>query len=322
MITTFNTMLPSALPRIRSRSRIIAALALLLASALAGCSFVKLGYGQASPLLYRWLDRYVDFDEAQALRVRAALDEAMAWHRRSQLPDYVELLVRAEAEVTADITPERMCGWAADVRTRTATVLQYLAPSIAEVAQTLTPAQLLHLEKRYAASNREWRDEHLQRNPQRRLEAAVKRELERAETLYGELDEAQREQVARAVAASPYDAEFAYQERLLRQQDVLTLARRLREPGTGRDDAVVQVRAYLERFDRSPRESYRAYTERLVAYNCGFASALHNAASAAQRSAAMKKLKGYESDLRALSAEGGGQAGQSQEPRLSAAFRP
>jgi hypothetical protein len=304
MITTLNPMLPSALPRARARPSIIAALWLALLFVLPGCSsLLKFGYSQASLLGYRWLDSYVDFDEAQAARVRAALDDAMTWHRRSELPGYVELLVRAEGEATGDTTPEQMCAWGRELRSRIDPVLQYLAPTIAEVALTLTPTQIAHIEKRYAESNDEWRDEHWQSDPRKRQRAAVKREIERAEFLYGRLDEAQRELVARAVAASPYDAELAFGERQKRQQDMLALARRLREGGIGRDDAVTQVRVYLQRLDHSPREGYRAYAERLAAHNCRFASELHNATSAAQRQAAVQQLKGYESDLRALIAE-------------------
>jgi hypothetical protein len=102
------------------------------------------------------------------------------------------------------------------------------------------------------------------------------------------------------VTTSPYDAEVAYAERKERQQDVLSLARRLREPSVGRDDALAQVRAYLGGIDRSPRESYRRYSERVTAHRCALASELHNSASAAQRSEAAKKLAGYRADAREL----------------------
>jgi hypothetical protein len=102
------------------------------------------------------------------------------------------------------------------------------------------------------------------------------------------------------VTTSPYDAEVAYAERKERQQDVLSLARRLREASSGRDDAIAQVRAYLSGIDRSPRESYRRYSERVTAHRCALASELHNSASAAQRSEAAKKLAGYRADARDL----------------------
>jgi hypothetical protein len=300
MTTTFNTMPPSALRRPFVRRSIIGAVAMALVLATAGCSLVKLGYGQASGLAYRWLDRYVDFDNDQSLQVRAALDDAHAWHRRTQLPDYVQLLARAEAEVGADATPERMCAWAGELRSRIEPVLQHLAPTIADVARTLSPAQVANIEKRFAEINEEYRDDHLQRNPQRRHKAEVKREVERAEMLYGRLDAAQRDLVVHSVTTSPYDAETAYAERKERQQDVLSLVRRVRDANSGRDDAIVQVRAYLNGIDRSPRESYRRYSERVTAHRCALASELHNSASAAQRREAAKKLAGYRADAREL----------------------
>ena len=300
MTTTFKTMPPSALRRPIVRRSIIGVLATALVLATAGCSLVKLGYGQASGLTYRWLDRYVDFDNEQSLKVRQGLDEALAWHRRTQLPDYVQLLARAEVEIAADTTPERMCAWAGELRGRIEPVLQQLAPTIADVARTLSPAQLANIEKRFAETNEEYRDDHLQRNRERRHKAEVKREVERAEMLYGRLDAAQRDLVAYSVTTSPYDAEVAYAERRERQQDVLSLVRRLREANGSRDDAVADVRAYLGGIDRSPRESYRRYAERVSAHRCALASQLHNSASAAQRSEAAKKLAGYRADARDL----------------------
>jgi hypothetical protein len=300
MTTTFKTMPPSALHRPVVRRSIIGVLATALVLATTGCSLIKLGYGQASGLAYRWLDRYVDFDNEQSLKVRRALDDALAWHRRTQLPDYVQLLARAETEVGADTTPERMCAWAGELRSRIEPVLQQLAPTIADVARTLSPAQLANIEKRFAETNEEYRDDHLQRNPERRRKAEVRREVERAEMLYGRLDAAQRDLVAYSVTTSPYDAEVAYAERRERQQDVLSLVRRLREANGGADDAVAQVRAYLGGIDRSPRESYRRYAERVAAHRCALASELHNSASVAQRSEAAKKLAGYRADAREL----------------------
>ena len=307
MTTTFKTMPTFALPRRSRRSPIIAALVGALAAVvLAGCSMLQLGYGQLDAILFRWLDRYVEFDDAQSLRARTALDEALAWHRRTQLPDYVGLLQRAETEVLADATPEQMCAWASEIRSRLDPILQQLAPAITDVALTLTPAQLASIEKRFAATNDEFRDEYLQKSPQRRQRATVKREIERAEMLYGRLDEAQRTLVVESVKSSPYSAEVVDAERRSRQRDTLAIVRRLSETRPARDDALVQVRAYLRTMDHSPRAAYRAYVERVVGHNCALASALHNSASAAQRREAAKRLAGYRDDLRALMGDGAG----------------
>jgi len=63
------------------------------------------------------------------------------------------------------------------------------------------------------------------------------------------------------------------------------------------------VRALFRSIDRSPNEAFRHHAERVLSYECAFASALHNSTSTAQRRAAAQKLKGYEGDLRALIAE-------------------
>ena len=279
-------------------------LAATLVLALAGCSLVKLGYGQASPLAFRWIDGYVDLDDAQSLIVRGALDATVTWHRRTQLPDYVQLLGRAESEVLADTTPERMCAWAGEIRSRVDPILQFLAPAITDVALTLAPAQFAHIEKRFAQTNEEFRDEHLQRNPQRRQRAATERAVDRAEMLYGKLDDAQRALVADYVRTSPYEAERVDAERTLRQQEALAFLRRLRAANPGREEALLQVRAYLRVVDHSPRETYRVYAERVIAHNCALASALQNGASAEQRRNAARKLAGWRDDLRALSGDG------------------
>ena len=72
----------------------------------------------------------------------------------------------------ADATPERMCAWAGELRSR-------IEPRAAACSRrrsprsrrTLSPAQVASIEKRFAETNEEYRDDHLQRNPQRRQKA-------------------------------------------------------------------------------------------------------------------------------------------------------
>ena len=61
--------------RCAKQARIIGAL--LLASALAACSSVRLAYNNLPTLSYWWLDGYVDFDGAQTPRVREDLGQLL-----------------------------------------------------------------------------------------------------------------------------------------------------------------------------------------------------------------------------------------------------
>jgi uncharacterized protein DUF6279 len=307
MITTLNAMPPPVVPR-RSLARwpIIAALLLLLTS-LSGCGMaLKLGYGQGSALAFRWLDGYADFDDAQSLRVRAALDDWFAWNRRTQLPDYADAFSRVREELLSNTTPERVCAWSDEIRRRVDAGIDHARPALIEVAATLTPQQLDHVEKRFSERNADYRDDFMQRDPVERREAAVEREVALAEKLYGSLDDAQRKLLARRAAESPFDAELSYAERLRRQQDALALLRRLAAAAPGRLAADAEIAAYIDRYDRSPNLEYRRYAQRLRDYGCASAATLHNGTSAEQRRAAVKTLQGYERELRELAAAAAG----------------
>ncbi len=269
---------------------------------MAGCSALRIGYATAPDLAYWWLDGYVDFDNAQTPRAREALAQWFAWHRRTQLPDYAALLAKAQAEVLADTTAARVCEWQADVTRRAHTAFERAAPAAAELMLTFTPQQISHIEHRYTKANEEYRDEYLQADAAKRVAANVKRTIERAETLYGTLDDAQRARMAAALARSPFDADGWLTERRQRQQAALQMLTRLTREGASRDQAQAALRAYVERLERSPREPYRRYAERLAEFNCAFAATLHNSTSPAQRRHAAQKLAGWEGDLRAIAA--------------------
>ena len=278
-------------------------IAALLALALGGCSALRFGYNQAPDLVYWWLDGYADFDEAQTQRTREGIRRWFDWHRRTQLPEYAQLLARAQAEALADGTPEQACRWWDLLRERADRALAEALPAAADVIPRLTPAQIQHVERRQAKSNDEFRREYLDGNAAQRLAKSVERTLDRVEFFYGRLDAAQRERLAKQVAASPFDAELWFAERRARQQEAVALLRRVAAEKPGREATLAMLRAYVERLGRSPREPYRRYLQGLTAYNCGFAAALHNDTTGAQRQALAERLKGWENDLRALASD-------------------
>ena len=281
-----------------------AALAGLALVGLTGCSALRIGYSQAPDLIYWWMDRYVDFEGDQTPKVREALAQWFAWHRRTQLPEYADLLVRAQKEVLVDTTPARVCEWQREAVKRARTAYERAEPAAAEIVLTITTEQIAHLEKRYAKNNEEFRDEYLQADPAQRAKKNLDRTLERAEMLYGRLDDAQRNRIGEQLARSPFDPEAWLAERQQRQQDALRLLRSMGADGAmSREQAASALRGYADRIERSPREAYRRYSERLVEFNCTVAANLHNGTTPAQRRAAVKKLASWEGDLRAIVAQ-------------------
>lgn len=268
-----------------------------------GCSALRLVYTQAGELSYWWLDGYVDFDEAQTPMAREAIDQWFAWHRRSQLPDYAELLQRAAADAAQDVTPAQACTWFERLRTRADTAVEKALPEAATLAAAFKPEQLRALQRKQAKNNADFRDDFLQPDPQRRLAKSVERAVDRSEQLYGSLDDAQRKRIAQRVAASPFDPERWNEERLRRQRELMQLMTRAQQkPPPARDAIAADLRLYWKHTLRSVDEGYARYQQALETFNCEFFADIHNRTTPEQRQEAQKRLRGWSDDLRRLSA--------------------
>jgi hypothetical protein len=300
MITMFNAMRMSTAKR-----RIIGAV-LACAALLSGCSAVKVGYNNAPTLAWWWLDGYMDFNPEQTASVKQAIAQWFVWHRTTQLPDYADLLAAAQVQVLQPASAAQVCRWNDELRLRIAAAVAHGVPLAAQWLPRLGAAQLAHLDKRYRKSNAEFKDEFLQARLQERQKASVERTIDRAEMLYGRLDDRQRELIAAGVAASPFDPEAWFAERQALQAEVLQTLGRLTAGGSARADPesnLAGLQALAQRLLRAPPGPYRDYQQRLNAYNCDFAAQVHNSTSMAQRQAARDKLKDWEGDLRALAAQ-------------------
>ena len=276
---------------------------LLLASLLSGCGAVRFAYGQGPDLAYWWLDGYADFNDEQTPRAREALSEWFRWHRATQLPDYVQFLTRLQGHATEPVTAPQVCGLYAQAWGRLDPMIDRALPAAVETVQSLTLAQIAHIERKYAKVNADFRSDYLQPDPAERLQESVERAVSRAEMLYGSLDDKQLAHLQRAIADSPFDPQLWLQERMLRQQDVVKTLRRLVTERAPADQTLAALRVLVVHAQRSPREVYTKYQARLHEYNCKLAAELHNGTSREQRLAAVKKLKSWEEDARALAAD-------------------
>lgn len=281
-----------------SKTSIIRLLLVLCVTALAGCSSIRLAYGNAPQLLWWWIDGYVDFSSAQSPSVRQALDRLHEWHRGTQLPELLALLDSAQTQVTEPTTPEKACRWQGQVREALEPTLERALQLAAEQLPGLGEAQFRHMEQRYAKGNAEMRRDFLQPDAEDRAEASVKRTLERVERIYGRLGDAQKRVVREGVAASPFDPELWLAERQRRQRDVMQTLRRLSAEKADSSTRLAALRTLVQGLERSPDPAYRAYQQRLTDYNCGFAAQVHNSTTPAQRQRARETFKGWEEDLR------------------------
>jgi hypothetical protein len=304
---------------LRSVSRLRWIIGVALAVLLAGCSVLRIGYGQAPTFVYWWIDGYVDLNEAQSPRLREAIDQWFDWHRRTELPVYLTLLARAQREVMEPATAQGMCAWRDEGQRRLDAALERAAPGLGTLMLSLGPEQLAKIERKLAKNGAELRKDYAQADRSERAKASLERTAERFEKLYGRLDEAQRARLAQLLAASPFDAERWLAERERRNRDLMqtlagiTAASRGQQPGVAQGQAQAAVQLLGQRLVRSVRPDYRAYQEHLTQDTCALAATMHNLTTPAQRQHAHDKLKGWEDDLRLLaSAAAPGNGGASR----------
>ena len=274
---------------------------------LGGCSTstLRLAYGQADTLLYWRLDSYLDFSSEQAPRVRESLARFMDWHRRTQLPRYAQELRRLQPLLAQpDIPAELLCRELEQLRAVVEAPL--LDPgnwALLWLASELDEEQLLHLERKQRVADEKWKAEWLDGTPERRREQRWRKAVERAEMLYGRLDEPQRRALREGLdQALSFDAQRSYQARRQRQQDLLQLLRRQRLQPLPPEQAARAMQQFLEQALRgAPSDAaQQRYLQAVQREGCASFARLHRATTVAQREQAQRTLGSWAADFSQL----------------------
>lgn len=272
----------------------------IVAATLTACTATRLAYNQAHNATYWWLDSHVDFNNGQSTPVRSDINAFFQWHRTNELPVYAGLLQRWQTLAVQDLTGAQVCAEFDVIRQRIDRAADASMQPMARLALQLDAAQLEHLKSRQAKSNVEFEDDFLQASADARIEKRFDRALGRGEMLYGSLNAAQKELVRNNIKASPFDPQRTQAERLRRQADLLQT---VKQAQAAPDSAAERVRGHIARISQSPTPGYKAYADELVRQGCAQFAQLHNTTTPEQRANAVRVLKGYEDDLRVLSAQ-------------------
>ena len=271
-------------------------------AALQGCSLMKLAYNQAPELAYWYLDSHLDLTSEQSVQVKSKLHQLQAWHRQTQLPAYVLTLQQLQQQLVADTSAAQACTVVADAHVKLGAIARQAEPLAASLVGTLDANQIKHLAQKFAKDNAKEEAERLGGNPRASMEKRLQQAIERAERLYGALNDAQQAAVARHLEQSRFDARLMEAEKQRRQRDALATLQPLISSQASTEQALTALRGLMERTLSSPDMAYRAYLDQLGQENCQTFAELHNSTSAAQRSKAVQTLKGYVQDLQTLNA--------------------
>ena len=274
------------------------ALLLFVLAGLSACSAVRLSYNNAPELTYWWLDGFVDFDKAQAQRVRADLAALARWHRKEELPLVADLLRTAQTlAAQPQVSGEQICNLYERSTARMEALVQRALPGAAAVATTLQPGQLKSMAAAYDKKNAKWRDEWLSADSDGVAKRTIKIR-ERLEDFYGPLSAVQVRQLQVRMDRAAQDEPLHYREIVRRQQLMLQTLTQLRhaDAGTAQSALTTVAQGYLY----SPDATYRASREASLTQTCEAMAELHRSTTPTQRTAMVAALQGYARDVQSL----------------------
>ena len=289
--------------------RFIRQLTLVLVSGLflQGCSAVRLGYGNADSLVRWWLDQYVGMSSEQDVLARERLTRVHAWHRKTQLPDYVSFLGRAQKLVAGQPTTADALMLGEGMIRLGLTAAEHTTPDIADFLATITPEQIERMAARLADKNTEYAKEaQLADGETGQRKARYKRLLERAEYWFGDFSGEQKTALRQILDGQITGSQFWYEERLRRQRDWLALVRQVQRERISREQVIKALRDYAAGFDLPPEPARQARALALRRASAELAVAIHAMTTSAQRTHARHKLDDLMRDFTDLSQDAGG----------------
>ncbi|MEP7157184.1 MAG: DUF6279 family lipoprotein [Betaproteobacteria bacterium] len=266
-----------------------------MVSGLAACSLATMAYNNAGSLIGFALNDYVELNEQQEAIVKERVNQLIAWHRKSELPQLLRLLNEArERGVTspavADVRDFYTRGQAHFERT-----VEQVLPDMAELLRQLEPSQIARLEKKFAKENLKVMED--MAKPQAlRQSKRLERTRERYEDLFGSLS---AEQAAYLQAHQPVTGPL----------DAMRLADRKRwqreftdaiKSNADTSQLLAELRILILTPEKRRDPAYQAELSRQQEEMLATTTWMLASATPAQKAKLQKKISGYAEDVTRL----------------------
>jgi hypothetical protein len=129
---------------------------LVLTALLAGCNLVELGYHQLDWVMRQRVERFVFLEEEQRRRLEQDIDALLAWHCRTQLPKYVDVLDDLRRDFGAGaVTPARVRAYSDRLEGYWYALLERGSIGAGNLLASLSDRQLQELDATLAERNRD-----------------------------------------------------------------------------------------------------------------------------------------------------------------------
>lgn len=195
---------------------------LLVPLLLAGCSTLSISYNFVDWLLMARINHYFDLSAEQEGWVSGRLADLHTWHRKAELPRYVDFLIQVQTRWQDGLTAEEIDETFDGFQVLRTELAERVAAEGSVFLATVDETQIRHLEKEAQRDNRRWQSE-VGMTPEARTAKRLKNVRQWAKDWLGRLTSEQEHLIDRLVRGLPdtADAHLAY--RVHRQHELVQL---------------------------------------------------------------------------------------------------
>ncbi|TFW28164.1 hypothetical protein E4L96_02670 [Massilia arenosa] len=280
-------------------------LALGLLLLMSACSTIRFTYDHGDTLLYWWLNAYLDIDSDQKAWVKRDIDAFFDWHRKTQLPDYVNILRTAQKQLAGNPTQQDLLGDYKKIRDETRELMVKSLPDLVDLARSVKPEQIERMEKKFEKNNADYRKKFMSGSFDHRKEVRYDKAMEQFKLWFGSFSREQEAQIRRLSDARPLDNDIWLDERMRRQKRIIEVVRKIQAEKLSKEAATPLVAGLIkdtvDRFDQPDR---KAFFDGYVDTTSKFILAVIQLTTPEQRAHAQDRMQGWINDLNTLAAEG------------------
>jgi hypothetical protein len=285
-----------------ARIWLIALLALTVM--VAGCSSIRLSYNHGDTLLYWWLNGYVDLASGQKDGVREDIGDLLAWHRKTQLKNYVQLLETGQRQLQGNPTQADLLANYDAVKASTEVLLVKAAPDLADLARALQPAQIASMEKKFASNNADFRKKFMSGNAEKRQNVRYEKSLDQFETWFGSFSREQETIIRTLSDARPQGDQLWLDERVLRQKNIIALLHKVQREKMGKQATEALIQNLIKNaFARLEQSEHQAFFDASNAATTQMVLKVIAIATPVQKTHAHERMQGWIDDFNSLAAE-------------------
>ncbi|MDP2397710.1 MAG: DUF6279 family lipoprotein [Burkholderiales bacterium] len=276
-------------------------LCVLLLSFAAGCSMVRLGYGQLDTLAGWRAQSYFDFDTAQRESFGQRFARLHVWHRSEQLPEYARFLTETRSRAERGLQAKDILWLIDGIKARYGVIAERAAPDAAELLAGLTPAQVDHLKREFEKENRKFLREHRSNeSAENRRQAQNRRTLKQLRDWVGTLSVEQEQRITELMREQPLIDRLRHEDRLRRQKEFLAL---LEIRDGDRKVFAARLRDWLVNWEQGRPPALTKAFEESWKKRAAFYAAVDDMLTPTQRGHLLRRLQNYSADFIALAGE-------------------